>query len=221
MPRAEELIKRDVVDQLAWDTRVNANEIQVEVNDSTVTLNGSVPSYRARLAAQNDARNVLGVSGVENQLIIEYPTTFSVPTDNDIQVNAKNVLIWDPTIDASNITVTVDNGWVTLEGTVDMLWKKIEAESRVSNVAGVLGITNKLTVVPTENLTDQLIAEDIENALDRDVLIKVDDIDVKVEDGIVTLYGTVPSWTIDQLAYNAALYTNGVLDVRDNLVVSP
>jgi osmotically-inducible protein OsmY len=220
MPRTEELIKRDVIDQLAWDTRINANRVEVSVDDHTVILGGSVPSYGSRIAAEADARAVFGVTDVENNLTVTYPTAVPVPSDGEIHSNINNVLLWDPELDATRVNVSVQNGRVTLEGSVDALWKKIEAENRVANISGVLTITNKLAVVPNESFADEVIGEDVENALDRNTLVNVDEIDVKVENGVVTLYGSVPAWTVDQAAYTTALYTDGVIDVNDNLRVS-
>jgi osmotically-inducible protein OsmY len=220
MPRAAEFIKRDVVDQLAWDSRVNANEIEVKVNDNTVTLTGTVPSFGARLAAERDTRTVLGVQRVQNLLTVAYPSSISVPIDGQIQSNIDDLLRWDPSVEAANITAQVVDGRVTLEGTVDAVWKKTEVERRVSNVGGVRGVANKLVVVPTRNITDQMIAEAIENALDRNMLVDVESIDVQVEDAVVNLYGTVATWAVDQTVYNTALFTNGVADVYDNLIIA-
>jgi osmotically-inducible protein OsmY len=220
MPRAAEFIKRDVVDQLAWDSRVNANEIEVKVNDNTVTLTGTVPSFGARLAAERDTRTVLGVQRVQNLLTVAYPSSISVPIDGQIQSNIDDLLRWDPAVEAANITAQVVDGRVTLEGTVDAVWKKTEVERRVSNVGGVRGVANKLVVVPTRNITDQMIAEAIENALDRNMLVDVESIDVQVEDAVVNLYGTVATWAVDQTVYNTALFTNGVADVYDNLIIA-
>jgi hyperosmotically inducible protein len=55
MARTEEQIKRDVVDQLYWDNRVDASDVTVEVSNGTVTLRGTVPTYFASTAALNDA----------------------------------------------------------------------------------------------------------------------------------------------------------------------
>lgn len=60
MARTEEQIKRDVVDQLFWDIRVDASDVTVEVSNGTVTLRGTVPTYLAAKAAIDDSWCVLG-----------------------------------------------------------------------------------------------------------------------------------------------------------------
>jgi osmotically-inducible protein OsmY len=220
MPTAEK-IKKDVIEQLYWDHRIDAAEVQVQVDNSTVMLEGKVPSYMARAAATNDAWLVEGVGSVENELDVEYEPTVALPTDTDIKIYVKENLRWNASLPEDKIEISVENRWVTLEGTVDAFWKKIIAEEEVSDVLGVAGVHNKLAVVPTERITDERIAEDVVKALDRDIRVMSEDVTVEVEDGIVTVSGTLPTWTAKSAAYNAALYTYGVIDVEDNTTVLP
>ncbi|MFO7783893.1 MAG: BON domain-containing protein [Thermodesulfobacteriota bacterium] len=67
MARTDERIKKDVVDELYWDDRVNASEVYVEVSNGTVTLRGEVPTYFSKTAAHDDALEILGVVSVRNQ----------------------------------------------------------------------------------------------------------------------------------------------------------
>jgi osmotically-inducible protein OsmY len=59
--------------------------------------------------------------------------------------------------------VTVKDGWVTLEGTVDLEFQKILAESAVKKLKGVTGVTNKMEIKP--KVTPQEIKGKIEEAL--------------------------------------------------------
>lgn len=217
--RADEVIKTDVVDQMYWDHRIDASDIAVSVDDGKVTLTGAVPTYTAKRAAADNAWLVEGVALVENDIEVEYPTTVSVPTDDEIAANVRDAFTWNTDLSAFEIDVSVTNGWVTLEGTVDAYWKKIEAEGEAEDVRGVIGVTNKLAVVPTEKITDESIAEDVVNAIDRNRNVNVDDIDVTVSNGRVTLTGTVANKTAKSAAYNSALYTVGVTDVEDNIIL--
>lgn len=217
--RLDEEIKKDIVDSLYWDNRVDAADIAVSVEDGNVVLSGSVPSYAAKTAATKDARMVTGVLSLDNQLEVAYPLESAIPSDETIRSNVIEALRRDPDLYAYKTDVRVAGGWVTLEGTVDAFWKKMQAEDIVLGIRGVLGITNKLAVVPTEEITDEALAEDIVRAIDRNSRVFVDDVDVIVRDGKVILSGTVPSWTAKSAAYNAALYTWGVTDVEDNMVV--
>lgn len=218
----DEQIKKNVVDQLYWDRRVDAADIVVEVDNTNVTLKGKVPSYSERVAAYNAAWSVPGVASVDNEIAVDLPKTLTVPTDAEMQANIESLLLWSTDIpDPGKIDVSVTNGYVTLEGTVNSYWQKIRAEALASNITGVIDITNKLAVVPTEDVADEATAEDIVSALDRNALVNVDDVDVKVQNGIVTLSGTVPNWTAISAAHDMAAYTFGVINVQNDLVVEP
>lgn len=50
----DEKIKKNVTDQLYWDHRVDASDVQIEVDEGVVTLSGNVPSFTAKDAAYDD-----------------------------------------------------------------------------------------------------------------------------------------------------------------------
>jgi hyperosmotically inducible protein len=218
MPRIEEEIKQDVVDQLVWDERVNAAQINVEVDGGTVVLHGVVPSYRARMVAVEDTECVSGVERVDDQLSVQWPAK-DVPSDTALRDNVELALQWNPNIDASHITVNVSDGVVSMEGSVDSLWKKLHAERLAFDVPGVIDIENRLAIVPTQKVMDETIAIQIVNALKRNSLVDTKLVDVGVSDGVVTLSGSVPNGAALHAARNAAYYTEGVIDIHDNLVV--
>ncbi len=215
----KETIKKDVVDNLYWDMRIDASNVKVEVSDGKVTLKGSVPSYSSIRAATDDTWNVSGVTHVDNQLTVEYPTELTLPTDSEIQSNIENVLLWDSDVDSTKVDVEVENGIVILKGDVDAYWKVYHVENK-SDVTGVIDVVNKLAVVPTEDVLDKDIAKDVVNALTRNFNVDVDDVNVKVKDGKVTLTGTVPSWTAYTSAETSAFYTLGVTEVDNQLTIS-
>lgn len=220
MGRTEEQIKRDVVDQLYWDNRVDASDVTVEVSNGTVTLRGTVPSYFAATSALNDAWAVLGVTDVRNHVTVRYPGTVKLPTDEEIRTDALNVLARSPDIVISDLDVEVDAGRVTINGSVDSYWKRAHAEDLVGSCPGVISINNRLTIVPDRDFVDRDIANDIQTAIDRNALVAVDDVTVRVRDGLVTLSGTVPTYAARRAAYNAALFTAGVRGVNNNIAVT-
>lgn len=214
-----DFIRKNVKKQLAWDDRIVASDIQVEVQDSTVRLKGIVPTYNAKLAAEADAQVIPGVMRVENLLDVRYPRDETAPSDLEIQNNILNMVRWNNHLDEKNINVLVEEGMITLEGSVSSYWKKALAEELTLSIKGVASVTNKLAVVPGNDVLDEVIADDIMNALERNQNIEVSSVNVKVQDGIVTLSGTVPDWHIRQEAYRTVLYTRGVVDIVDNLSI--
>lgn len=216
---ADEELSTIIKDQLYWDNRVDASDVGVTVDGGKATLSGTVPSYRAKRSAQEDTWMVRGITEIDNQLKVQYPAAASVPTDSETASNVKTCLMWEPDIDSGKIDVTVTGGVVTLTGTVDTYWKKFLAEEDAYGMSGVIEIVNELTVVPTDRPLDEAIARNIEAALERNINVSADDVTVKVENAVVTLSGVVPDWTAWRAAYNAALYSNGVIDIIDQLAI--
>jgi osmotically-inducible protein OsmY len=142
-----------------------------------------------------------------------------MPTDDEIRQNAEHALTWSPEIDQSGINVSVSNGIVTLTGTVDVYWKKLHAANAVQNLIGVLSVDNKLAITPRRDLVDKAVAQDIVAAIDRNPLVEAPSISVMVQNGDVTLAGTVRTWAAREAAYRSALYTAGVTDIVDRIAV--
>lgn len=219
MNRKDETIKKEVVDQLYWDNRVDADDVTVHVDNGGVTLKGTVPTHGARSSAVTDTWMIDGVTSVEDQIEVEIAPTVEIPTDAEIRNNIENILSWNTDIDVMDIDVSVEGGIVTLEGTVDEYWKKWKAVELVSDVNGVIDVIDEMTVVPTGSFIDQDIAETINKALDRNLYIDAEDITVEVEHGKVTLTGVVPTNFVRSKAGDIASYTAGVIEVHNNLVV--
>ena len=203
----QQRIQKDVVDELEWDNRLLAADVEVGVDDGTVTLSGSVSSHFARQAAVDDAWHVPGVVEVIDMLGVRCPDVPESPTDELIRSNIANVLAWNPDIDVVDIIIFVTAGVVTLEGTVDAYWKKSLAESLVLGLRGVVSIENRLAIVPTSEISDREIAEAVVNALKRRRHVDPDCIDVTVQEGLITLSGTVPDLAAEESAFDAARYT--------------
>jgi osmotically-inducible protein OsmY len=182
-----------------------------------VTLSGTVSSYSERAAVLEDAWIITGVRDVKNQLQVDFRT--EVPADSEIKSNIEQAFTWDNDLYPFDIQISAEAGGVTLEGTVDAFWKKVRAEDLAFSMRGATGVTNKIAVVPTQTIADENIAESIVNALDRNVNVNVDDINVAVENGTVALNGTVPSWSAKRAAYDTARYTLGVKEVKDQVAV--
>lgn len=81
-------------------------------------------------------------------------------------------------------------------------------------------IAVRLTVVPTQALSDQAIADAIVEELERRVTVDPTELVVTVVDGFVTLTGSVPTRSARDAAVLTARHTAGVVGVRDNLLIS-
>lgn len=212
-------IKQTILDHLYWDMRVDDGDITVNVENGNVTLTGSVPTYFGKQSAYEDAWVIPGVVNVEDKLSIEYPATVKYPSDEQIRQSVESIILWSPDIDSTDINVKVDSGSVELSGIVDALWKKIKIKELISNLIGVIEIINKITIVSSDSIEDRKIAEDVIDALDRNINLDIDMVDVSVDNGVVTLSGEVTGWFEKAEVYNSALYTKGVKEIDDQISV--
>jgi osmotically-inducible protein OsmY len=208
-----------VVDHLTWDNQIDASKILVEVDNREVILKGTVTTINQRLQAQIDAEDIEGVTYVNNELTIEKP--LSPVNDYTVMEQIYNLLNWNPDInfDIQDITVGVEEGVVTLDGSVDAYWKKMDVERMVSEIRGVSQIVNRLAIVPTEVASDEQIAGKIVSALQRNRNVKADNVTAEVKKGVVTLSGVVNDWMAYYASQSVAENTEGVVDVVNRLSV--
>lgn len=221
MPRTDELIKQDVVDQLVRDPRLDASHITVDVTDGIVYLSGDAPSLLGKQVATEDALSLFGVVDAVNNIEVRYPSTVSLPADSEIAASLRVRLAANPDVDITDLDITVAGGVVTLRGTVDTFWKKSYVASLVVGEPGVTYVVNELAVVPTGDFIDEDIARDVVASLEARALVNADNVEVRVSDGKVYLTGTVSGRAARSAAVDAALYTAGVVEVVDNLKVVP
>lgn len=210
-------IQSEVIAELTWDDRVDARNIDVEVDGGEVTLTGTVPTYSQKHAAELDAWIVNGVRTVNNQIIIEFPEDFEVPSDSQIRANVEASFMSNSLVDSTKITVKVAAGVVTLEGTQETFYEKAKAEDISLDVRGVVDVKNQITVVPSEKVTDESIADTIISRLKRSAFVNASNVNVTVQNGIVSVSGKVDDWSAYKIALDSARYTMGVIDVIDKL----
>lgn len=130
-------------------------------------------------------------------------------------------LEFEPSLDASDIAVRVENDIVTLNGTVGTLWEKYAAERAVKNVNGVKGIANELKVQlrGTWQKSDSDIARAAVDVLKWNVVLPKDQIQVSVTDGAVTLTGNVPWHFQREAAEKAIRRLPGVKSVNNQITL--
>jgi osmotically-inducible protein OsmY len=143
-------------------------------------------------------------------------------TDKQIQLDVLADIARDFYFKPAEIGVEVDDGIVTLTGTVSSYLKVGEAAEIASMVPGVRDVANKLTVslvgAPRD---DTAIARAVRNALEWDVTVPEDRIESIVRNGIVTLKGTVDYWYQRKAAADAVARLLDVVSVNNHLVIAP
>ncbi|MFW9886801.1 MAG: BON domain-containing protein [Candidatus Thorarchaeota archaeon] len=215
----DEEIKKNIVDLLYWDSRVDASNVEIEVEKGEVVLRGTVPTYTASEAALFDSWKPKGVVKADNQIMVKSYGQRKLPSDSEIQKRIEDMLSWNQSINDMDVKVSVASGTVSLEGYVDAYWKKLRAEQLASDVLGVLTVKNKLMIVPTKSVVDEAIAKDITLAMEKTDGINPGTIDVRVKDGKVTLSGNVKGARAYHAALECVVNTFGVVDMENNLSI--
>ena len=116
----DETITQWVNAALAADPRIVSNNISVSTTDGMVTLLGSVRNLAEHRFADLEAKKVKGVHGVINRIEV-------IPIqrlDTDIRQLIRRRIINSAVMTTNHLGVVVNNGQVTLTGTVDSYIEK-------------------------------------------------------------------------------------------------
>jgi osmotically-inducible protein OsmY len=144
---------------------------------------------------------------------------------NDVQIQGHilDELKWEPSVDAAEIGVTVEDGVVTLTGRVPTYEEKLVAERASQRVAGVRAVANDLEVRPsgTGERTDADIARAAAEALAWCSSVPPGRVKVAVSEGWVTLEGEVDWQYQREFAHDAIRPLLGVRGVINDLRVRP
>jgi len=142
--------------------------------------------------------------------------------DNALKKLVEDELQYQPSVDAADIGVTVENGIVHLTGHLANYAQKTIVENAVKRVKGVRGYVEDLVVRPTADpQSDEAIAGRVANLLDWDVTVPRGVVKVKVEGGMVTLTGEVP-WAYQRLSAEAGIRRlPGVRGLNNMITIKP
>jgi len=211
---ATDLRVRDtVLQELAWDSAVDASAIGVAARSGAVTLTGFIDSYAGKLAAERAAKRVRGVRAVANEVQVRLRLDRG---DEEIASDAARSLSMRLML-PDDVQVVVHGGHLTLTGNVSSLFQRAVAEEAVHDIPGVKDVVNRITVKPVAALQD--IRREIVGALHRDADINARRIEVGVTGNQVRLSGTVGTWRERESAERAAAHATGIALVDNQIVV--
>ena len=217
--RTDKDLKQRILNELKWDSRVKWASINVQVIDGVVTLTGSVSSYAQKIAAQDAAHRVAGVLDVANDIEVK-PVDDFVRSDTEIAAAVRNALEWDALVPNELIQSSVSNGWVTLEGEVDYGRERTDAEKAIRRLAGVVGVSNKITI-RKQRIDESQLREQIESALERRAAREAERLRLEVHDGAIDIWGRVHSWQEKRAVIGSISHAPGVSRLKDHLRIDP
>lgn len=229
--------------RLQNDARIaGAQGVQVTTApDGTVRLQGTVPSVRSRTLAR-DAAYELGATQVDVSGLTVDPSAGrgavagsaqrggqgrTLPAgarvgenDDQLRQTIEAQLQRHGRLQGQQIQVAVQDGRVRLSGQAESLVGKHQAEELVWNMAGVRGVENAILVDPQQPADDDLVQENLNEAMERHALLARRDIDIDVENGRVSLDGEVRSAYEKELAADIASRTPGVIEIDNALEIA-
>ncbi len=198
--------------------------VSSSVEDGIVTLTGPVSLYNDKIEAANKIKKIANVSGVRNDIVVAGQ---SVP-DSQLQQKLAKKLAYDRVGYFDNafnyIAIAVKDGVVTLSGAAYWDVPRADAMAIVAGTPGVKDVVNDVKVLPTSTFDDSIrmraaraIYRDSE--LGRYAIDPAAPIRIVVDNGHVTLYGTVQSAMDKTIAGMRAGSVPGAFSVDNKLVV--
>src|SRR5713226_8154519 len=196
--------------------------LQATTEDGIVTLSGTLDLYQQKLDAAKNVRKLDKVQGVRNLATV----SSSVP-DAEVEAKHERKLHYDR-IGYDNqfnfVDVSVKDGVATLNGETRTDVGRDSALSLVNNVPGVKEVVDNIKVAPVSGFDDRIRISAL-RAIYRDPVLSryasdpAKPIRIVVDNGELSLYGTVDSTMDKQVAGIRANQVFGVFSVQNNLEV--
>ncbi|WP_448724592.1 BON domain-containing protein [Pseudomonas farris] len=210
-------LRQHILEELEFQPDIDAANIGVTVDNGVVTLSGHVKSYAQKINAERAVKSITGVRALAEEIQVRLEKNAGT-ADDTIAARALNIIAWSSDVPEEDIEITVQNGWVTLEGEVDWQYQKETVERAVHKLSGVVGIDNRLTLRARVDTVD--VQQRIEDALKRNAEVDAKGIHVKVEGDVVRLEGRVHLWRERKIAERAAWSVPGVRQVENHLLLA-
>lgn len=183
-------------------------DLDVDVVDRVATLSGTVASLRAKQVAAREAQRVGDVVRVNDRIRV----TGGVNDPSTVQASVLRAFNSNASLADDNIEVRVEGSTVYLYGEVDNAEERQGAANIANRRPGVSEVVNNINVPDWVKMSDAEIKEAVESEYAWSAFVDGSDINVDVNDGVVTLTGTVED--IDE--FEAAIenaYEAGARDV--------
>ncbi|MFM9841217.1 MAG: BON domain-containing protein [Cyclobacteriaceae bacterium] len=140
--RSDIEIAKAVKDALKWNTSVQEDRIEVKVDDGWIYLDGTAEWEYQRKAAEYSVRDLLGVRGVTNRILVKS----NVLEAKEIKSKISAALHRSATVDSSNIILEIHGSRVTLRGKVRSWAERKDAENAAWASPGVMIVDNKIEI---------------------------------------------------------------------------
>ena len=134
-------VANEIISAFKWNWEVPDDVVKARVENGWVTLEGEVEWNYQSDAAKKAVRNLLGVTGVSNNIKLKTRTEDAIEKADIASALARNWSTFD-----NEIAVNVSEHKAILSGTVGSWYQKDEAERIARNAPGVWNVENNLAV---------------------------------------------------------------------------
>lgn len=209
-------LESDVLKAMTWEPLLRMEKIRVMAKNGVITLTGKVESFIKKTEAESVAKKRRGVVAVVNDIEIQLDSQ-ATKQDHDIAADLREAFRANWDISDDKITISVENGWITMTGDLEWSYQKDAAQAATRQIKGVTGLTNAITISSVKS--DRIEKMEIEKALVLSSAIDDREIHVTVTGNIVSLGGVVSTLYEKEQAGRIAQNTPGVLRVENGLAV--
>ena len=216
-PVSDRDLRQRIDAELSQHPSLDREALRFAVHEGVVTLHGHVPSYAQKQAVEDILCPLSGVKGVANELEVRLPPEHQ-RRDAVLAEVAMNELRHTVQIPTDALHVEVEDGCISLTGTVPWAFQRRRAEQALRYLIGVKAIHNRIEI-KAHAVPDNL-KQHIRQALDRHLRSDAQRIQVQVDEDHVTLSGTVDSWTTRDQVVTLIQSLPGVAEVDNQLAVS-
>lgn len=216
MTTATHTFVRDaVIQQLEWDSEVDATDVGVSTRGGVVTLTGYIDTYAGKLAAERAAKRVRGVRAVANDIQVRLRLE---RTDPEIAADIDAALRLRAAV-PDGVQAVVHAGHVSLTGLAPTYFVRALAAEAVRHIRGVRDVTNYIRVEPAASVRD--LRRRIVQALHRSAEVDARSVAIVVDGSAVRLEGEVGSWAEMEAVEQAVMHAPGITDVDNRITVAP
>ncbi len=197
--------------------------VQAITEDGIVTLTGTVDLYQRKLDVAKTARKTANVQGVRNLVTVAGPEVADAQIEQKLATKLRYVRVgYDNTFDY--FALGVKDGVVTVEGEDRTGVGRDEAMADIANMPGVKDVIDNVKIEPVSNFDDAIRLRAL-RAIYRDSVLgkyatdPARPIRIIVDNGHVTLYGSVENKMDKQIAGMRASQVFGAFSVENKLQV--
>jgi osmotically-inducible protein OsmY len=142
--RSDEGIAEQAARMLSWNSTLRDTNVQAEVRKGRVILTGEVAWLYQKETAAKRVAELEGVTSVFNQITIRARKTADA---RDVKTQIMGALHRHANVEASRVQVSVADGRVTLDGTIDAYHERDLIEDAVRGTEGVREIVDNMQVL--------------------------------------------------------------------------